>query len=110
MVIFTSNNPHQLLASLKLAICESHITTWAEINGYFTHTPYQWARKAWFRPSIQGNELRFAIIRPQGGVINREVYAVYHGRFVETMLAHFDYQFNSGYATALAQEPDQVAA
>ena len=65
MITFNTGSPHQLLTSLKEAIRKGHITTWSDINGDFTHTPNQWAYKAWFRPSIQGNELRFAIIKPQ---------------------------------------------
>ena len=110
MITFITPNPQQLLTSLKEAIRKGHISTWSEENGYFTHTPSQWARKAWLRASVQNSELRFAIINSQGSYVTTEVYAVYHGRFIETMLAHFDKQFNIGFASAMPTAADQVAA
>jgi hypothetical protein len=110
MITFTAPSPLHLLALLKEEIRKGKITTWSEENGYFTHTPSQWARKAWLLPSIQGSELRFAIIKSQGSNITTEVYAVYHGRFVEMMLAHFDRQFTNGFASAMPAAADRVAA
>jgi len=54
MITFSTANPEQLLVSLKDAIRRGHITTWSEVDGYFTHTPSQWACKAWLQPSFQG--------------------------------------------------------
>ncbi len=109
MITFDTANPQQLLASLKEAISNGRIETWSDQNGDFTHKPGQWVHKAWLRPSIKESKLRFAIIRPKNLSINSEVYAVYHGRFIEMMLAHFDQQFSNGAATALPIAPDQVA-
>ena len=110
MITFNTASPQRLLASLREAIQKGRIATWSEENGYFTHTPIQWARKAWLLPTLQGNELRFAIINSRGSNVSSEVYAVYHGRFIETMLAHFDQQFTNGYATAMPTAADKVAA
>ena len=110
MVTFKSNNPQQLLIALKEAIRKGHVTTWIDVDGDFTHSPIQWVRKAYLRPSIHGSELRFAIIRPQNAKVSSEVYAVYHGRFIEMMLAHFDQQFSDAAASALATVSDVVAA
>jgi hypothetical protein len=110
MITFSAASPQQLLSSLRDAIRKRQITTWSEENGYFTHTPAQWAGKAWLQPSVQGGELRFAIIKSTGSNVTTEVYAVYHGRFIETMLAHFDRQFSSGFASAMPTAADRVAA
>jgi hypothetical protein len=110
MITFNSPNPQQLLASLREAIAKGHITTWSEEGGYFTHTPAQWARKAWLQPIPVAGELRFAIINSRGFNVTTEVYAVYHGRFIETMLAHFDRQFSGGFASAMPTLADKVAA
>jgi hypothetical protein len=110
MITFSTVNPHQLLASIREAIRKGHITTWSEVNGYFTHTPTQWARKAWFLPSIYGGELRFAIVYTQGSSVTTEIYAIYHGRFIEMMLAHFNRQFSNGYASAMPASIDKMAA
>jgi hypothetical protein len=110
MISFDTPNPNGLLASFKEAIRKGHVETWSDVNGDFTHTPPQWKGKAWMRPTVYANELRFSIIRPQNGSITSEIYAVYHGRFIETMLAHFDKQFSTGAATALASQSDRIAA
>lgn len=110
MLTLSAVNPQRLLDALKEGIRKGHITTWSEQNGYFTHTPSQWARKAWMLPSIYGSELRFAIVRAQGEPLTKEIYGVYHGRFLEMMLAHFDTQFSTGAATALATSLDRIAA
>lgn len=110
MVTFYSNNPAVLLASFKEAIRKGHVETWSEVNGDFTHTPAQWREKAWFRPTTYGNELRFSIVRPQNAKVTTEVYAVYHGRLVEAMLAHFDSQFTAASTTAMPAASDRVAA
>jgi hypothetical protein len=110
MITFTTPTPNQLLTSIKEAIRKGHIATWSEMNGYLTHTPSQWAYKAWFLPSVQNGELRFALIKPNDSNISVEVYAVYHGRFIEMMLAHFDKQFSDGFASAMPTLADRVAA
>ena len=46
----------------------------------------------------------------QGSNVTTEVYAVYHGRFIETMLAHFDKQFTNGFASSMPTVADRVAA
>ena len=53
MITFVTPSPQQLLTSLKEAIRKGHITTWSEENGYLTHTPNQWARKAWLLPAFR---------------------------------------------------------
>jgi hypothetical protein len=106
MITFITNSPHQLLSALRNSIRKGEIETWSEVEGYLTHSAVQWNRKAWFLPSIEGNELRFAIIKSKGSNVSREVYAIYHGRFIEMMLAHFDNQYEKAAATALATVAD----
>jgi hypothetical protein len=106
---FLSNTPNKLLTSLKKAIDEKHITTWSyDKDGDFTHTAEQWKNKAWLRPEVRSDRLAFIIIKPQKAKLSKEVYAIYHGRFLESMLAHFDTIFTRGTATALATEEDRV--
>jgi len=95
MVTFKTSSPNALLAAIKAAIDKGHVTTWSyDSDGDFTHTPTQWAKKAWMRPTVvAGTQLDLAIIRVQGKTLEREVYAVYHGRFIEMMIAHFSADF-----------------
>jgi len=112
MLSFKTDKPNALLAAIKKAIDDKKVTTWSyNTDGYFTHTPEQWKAKAWFLPSVvAGSELRFGIIRPNNGTIGTEVYAIYHGRFIEMMLAHFDTQFDDGRATAMPTAADKLKA
>lgn len=52
--------------------------------------------------------LKFYIVRPKGANISKEVYAVYHGRFAEMLLRHFDDRCQSITASAMAEAKDLV--
>ena len=103
-----------MLTKIKAGIDEKRIETWRYItnaNGdYFTHvTPNkQWEGKAWLKPSVQEDQLVFNIVRPEGKNVSKKAYAVYHGRFAEMILAHFDNEFTTVWATALAKPGDLV--
>jgi hypothetical protein len=108
---FKTNDPDGLLHAFRSGIDQKHIVTWSyDRDGDFTHTPEQWARKAWLRPEIQLGQLCLHILRPNGVNISSQVYAVYHGRFLESMLVHCDHLFSDGSASALPNNRDQVAA
>lgn len=109
-IYFKTSNPGGLLKEFKKAIDEGHVTTWSYDNvGDFTHTPNQWKNHAWLRPKMNTDTLAFYIIRPAGVNITSEVYAVYHGRFIESMLVHCDKLFLNSIATALPENGDIVS-
>ncbi|WP_036114654.1 MULTISPECIES: hypothetical protein [Luteibacter] len=111
MISFTTSNPQGLLAAMKKAIDQGHVTTWKyDSDGDFTHTPDQWRGKAWLRPKVVAGELQLGILFPRGHQATKEVYAVYHGRFIEMAMAHFDTSFGKAVGTALAMTPDVIAA
>ena len=111
MITFNTSTPNALLVGLKAAIDQKKIATWSySANGYFTHTPTQWYAKAWLLPSAVAGGLQFAIINPRNANITTEVYAVYHGRFIEMMLAHFDTDVTAGVATSMPTSHDRVKA
>ena len=112
-----ATNPQDLLNKIKQGIDQNRIQTWRytiESHGeYFSHvTPdKQWVGKAWLKPSIsadKADQLVFNIIRPQNGKISSQDYAVYHGRFAEMVLSHFDKEFSIVWATALPETGDLV--
>ncbi len=108
-VIVYSSDPPTLLRAIRSAATDGKIETWsADSDGDFTHSPEQWRRKAWFRPKVADDRIIFTIFPPQKTVMNKVTYAVYHGRFVEMLLAHFDTQFQRAVATALPAEGDRV--
>lgn len=104
VIVFTSN-PTTLLAAIKTAIDNSGekggIDTWVyDADGDFTHSPEQWAKKAWLRPYIGSGNLQFGLVGQTGVEMTKVIYGLYHGRFLEMLLTHFDGSFSSGSATA----------
>jgi hypothetical protein len=111
MVELKTNDSALLLKKIKAAIDAGHVTTWSyDKDGDFTHTPEQWRFKAWLRPTVALGSLKFGMVSPRGMGINKEVYAVYHGRIAEMLLAHFDNDFESVTSSALAAAIDTVVA
>jgi hypothetical protein len=111
MVKVFANDPEKLVADIHRGIANGDIATWEETSrGSFTHSPSsgQWKNKAWFRPVVGVDGVTFNIIRPKGGNVSKEVYAVYHGRFSEMLLAHFDNRLSSIRLSSLAGEGDIV--
>lgn len=106
---FITSNPNQLLTDFKKAIDDHKVDTWAyDKDGDFTHTPPQWKNLAWLHPEVQSDRLALFIIKPQAKAIGKELYAVYHGRFIESMVRHFDELVSRGIATAKPEGRDQV--
>lgn len=107
----TVQNPASLLALVKRGIDQRTIQTWAyDSDGDFTHSAQQWNRKAWLRPSLENGRLVLNIIGPQGQGVSKEIYGIYHGRFIEMLLVHFDDKFSSADATALPTYADALSA
>ncbi len=106
-IIIKTNAPSSLLDAIKKEIDEGKIETWSyDSDGDFTHTPEQWKFKAWLRPKIYNGELRFGILKNNKVDLSTVVYGVYHGRFIEMLLNHFDQKFSTALATAQKTEPD----
>lgn len=108
-VIFLTTDPKRLLTDVKTAIDTGKVVTWSyDKDGDFTHTPPQWKNQAWLRPSIDPGRLTLTFLGNAKLVTSKEAYAIYHGRFIEMMLAHFDKQFSSGSASALPSAMDSI--
>jgi hypothetical protein len=58
-------------------------------------------------PVVANGSLNFGILGRKEETISSEVYAIYHGRFVEMLLAHFDDQFSAAKTSAKLVPPDQ---
>lgn len=109
-VIVLTDNPSGLLKSVRNAINNKAIDTWSfDSDGDFTHTATQWVNKAWLHPTVQTDRLIFTTINPQGKTISTTIYGIYHGRFIEMLLNHFDGKFTQAYATALPDFGDLVS-
>lgn len=110
-IYFTTTTPKKLLSSFKQAIDEGKVVTWSYDNdGDFTHATQQWKSLAWLRPKVKDGEmLVLNILKPQNSKISSEVYAIYHGRFIESMLVHCDSLFKKATATSFPAEGDSVS-
>jgi hypothetical protein len=111
-IVVNTEQPSALLQKIYKAIDDRRITTWSyDSDRDFTHTAEQWKDKAYLRPKVdtENNLLKFGILTRKGQTITPEVYAIYHGRFIEMLLAHFDACFESTTASAKATSPDIVS-
>lgn len=101
--------PRSLLKEIKSKIGEGRIDTWiVDSDGDFTHLPDQWQYHAWMRPFIVDDGIVFGIIAPKDIKISVTDYAVYHGRFAEMLLAHFDSMFSEVKASSMATKYDNL--
>lgn len=108
-IIVKTPSPNKLLADIKAAVERKEVDTWQyDADGDFTHSPEQWARKAWLRPRIENGDLIFTILPRKDTPVSKIVYGVYHGRFIEMLLNHFDTAFSQTEATALPARGDVV--
>ena len=105
-----TTTPKRLLAAYKKAIDDNHVVTWSyDTDGDFTHCVDQWIRRAWLRPKIvEGEELVLYILCPVETELSKEVYAIYHGRFIESLLTHCDQLFSAASASAMPEDGDVV--
>lgn len=109
-IYFRANNPKELLDSFKKAIDDGVVATWFyDKDGDFTHSTEQWKNLAWLRPRVENDNLIFSIINPKGQTISTIIYAIYHGRFIESMLSHCDSQFINVEATSMPSDKDSVS-
>jgi hypothetical protein len=101
-----------LLVKIKKLIDQGHVATWEyDDDGDYTHTASggQWKGKAWLRPQVQSDKLRFVIVKTEGVPLVREIYAVYQGRFIEMLIAHVASKFTSVTATPNPVSGDEPA-
>jgi hypothetical protein len=109
MITVSTSNAAGLLQQVKAAIGSGHVQTWSvDKDGDFTHTPPQWQNKAWLRPSTVNGSLVLNLLKPQNAQLTWEVYAVYHGRFIEMLIAHFNSSFSIAQGTASPAIGDKV--
>ena len=109
-VIVKTENPKVLLQKIHKAIDENKIDTWIIDNdGDFTHVPEQWNCKAWMHKAdiaSDNDELVFGIVGNKQVKMTKLLYAVYHGRFAEMLLSHFDTEIESINITSNKTEYD----
>lgn len=100
-----------LVESIKKKIDSKSITTWSyDSQGDFTHNVDQWRYKAWIRPrhSEDNMQIVFSILGRNDKKMTAAEYAVYHGRFAEMLLIHFDLKISKVELSALPTSSDRL--
>ena len=92
MAIFVkTNEPAELLNRIREGIRKKNIDTWlCDSAGDFTHDTDQWRYRAWIRPFVETDRIVFGILCRKDHNLSIADYAIYHGRFAEMLLRHFD--------------------
>lgn len=104
-----TQDPRGLVNKIKKAIDDKSIDTWSyDKDGDFTHSVSQWAYHAWIRPRLETDRVVFSIICRNDKNLSVTDYAVYHGRFAEMLLTHFDKTCKSIEITPLATNYDLI--
>lgn len=107
LLVFAGDG-NALVAAIKQAIDKGEIATWAyDADGDFTHTPDQFREEAWMRPHVPAQgPLTFGIVGKTGVPMTKALYGIYHGRFSEMLLTHFDDTITNVVATAQRKSID----
>lgn len=102
-----TDTPRKLVENIKKAIDEHKIDTWSvDSDNDFTHDVDQWRNKVWIRHRIEVGRVVFFVVRRKGVNMTIVEYAVYHGRFVEMLLAHFNKECDAIEVSPLATNYD----
>ena len=92
--IYTREEGHHLIEMINDAISHGRIKSWiVDSEGDYTRSDDSWKERAWMRylqDEDDPNHLWFVIVQPKDQSISKAVYGVYHGRFAEMLLTHFD--------------------
>ena len=112
MAIFVkTQDPQGLVDRIKKAIDAKSIDTWIyDSDGDFTHNVNQWLYRAWIRARSEEGRVVFYVLGHKQKDMTVSEYAVYHGRFVEMLLSHFDTICSNIEVTPLATKYDIVKA
>lgn len=105
-VLIKVKMPQTFMDEIMKAIDENKIQTWTyDSDNDLTHSLDQWKNKAWMRPrAIKDSEIynfAFGFIGNKNVVTTKVLYAVYHGRLVETLLSHFDTDITEIFVTSM---------
>lgn len=108
LIVNTNNrDANLLLKSIYENMDMKRIHTWSyDADFDFIYLPDQWCLRAWFRPRLEllrqnNRQLIFGMISSRKYTLSKTLYGVYHGRFAEMLLTHFDDMFDNIEVTSL---------
>ena len=103
------SDPAGVLQAFKDLIESNRVVTWIiDSDGDFTHATKQWINLAWMRPQVEQTELVFNMIRNTQVVVTSELYAIYHGRLAESLLAHLDTRIDQCRLSSMPEHGDRI--
>ena len=107
-ILVKTLNPSGLLTSIREGIEQNTVTQWSiDKDGDFSFLG-TYVGRAWLRPRLQEGEIRFSVLTSKGTVMKRSTYTLYHSRWIEMLLEHFDGKFISATASALPTAGDLI--
>lgn len=110
-IYVTTQSPNDFVEKIQNAIKDHKIDTWSvDSDGDFTHTAEQWKYHAWIRAKIDSGRVIFSIICRNDRNLSVVDYGIYHGRFIEMLLNHFDKDCDKIEVTPLASQYDSIVA
>lgn len=110
ITIYTSN-PRQLHNLIREHIENGDIKTWeVDSDGDYTHMPDQWHKVGWIHPTqvIEDDRLIYGFIGRNKIPTTKTEYAIYHGRFAEMILTHFDTKVSKIEISSLPTRYDNI--
>jgi hypothetical protein len=108
-IIVNCDQPRVLLRQIREGIEDGLVRGWSyDEDGDFSYTVARWEGRAWLRPRIRGDRLTLNIVTPRGQQMTTMTYAVYHARFAQMLLTHFDSEFDDVRISASPNVHDEV--
>ena len=102
-------NQNSILLSNYLELENYTISYTVDDMGDYTISRDQWRYLAWIRAYIEEHRVVFGIIQSRKFLMTPELYGIYHGRFVATLLSHFDLQIEKLEVTPLLLQNYDIA-
>lgn len=109
-IIIKTQNVQKLIDSLNNSIKNREILTWMiDSDGDYTIVRDQWRYHAWFRCYNKEERIIFGIVQSRKFLMTRDLYGIYSGRFVATLLSHFDSLMDDIHVTPLLLKGYDIA-
>jgi hypothetical protein len=107
-IIVKSAKPRDLISSIKRHIDSKGTVLWTyDSDGDFSYQG-EYHGRAWLRPHIAEDQIRFVVLTSKGTTMARLTYAIYHAKWVELLLSNFDEDFSSATISALPGQGDII--
>jgi hypothetical protein len=105
-VIIATADPEALLKSILARFDREPIPGWAKDGKCLSLTAPEWSSKAYLRPIVQPGQLAIGVVPTEDHDMSNDIYAVYLGRFIEMLLAHFSDLISSVQVVTRLAYPD----